>query len=159
MYLCAADATRDATLSSNGVIRFVELKLHHVADACNSSRDDMVVGWTATVWKRMLSSNDWVMRFESDIADILAKLSSVDLPHKFWDDKSNKLDLSKVSSAPPTLSLTNEDVVYFMANFVTDEALVLSVNITEERLEAVEKTSYEMPCSPCSFTAIDASPG
>ncbi|KAF8670659.1 hypothetical protein HU200_050471 [Digitaria exilis] len=69
-----------------------------------------------------------------------------------WDHKLNKLDLNKLSSAPPTLSLTDEAVVYFMANLVSDEALLLLVNLSDEKLEAAEETTFELPYLPCSFS-------
>uniref|UniRef100_A0A0A9DR90 DUF1618 domain-containing protein n=1 Tax=Arundo donax TaxID=35708 RepID=A0A0A9DR90_ARUDO len=153
MDLYAADASRDATLS-NGVIRFVEMEFHDEGDA-------MDIGWTATVWKTTFGSNDWNECFKADIAEILAAhSSSSDLLHNLWDDKSNKLDLNKVSSAPPTLSLTNEEVIYFMANLVSDEAMLLAVNAREKSLEAARQTSSDLPCTPCSFSSfLDAYPG
>ncbi|TVU47391.1 hypothetical protein EJB05_06991, partial [Eragrostis curvula] len=155
----SAHGSRDATLS-NGVIRFLEMKFHHADDACHST-DGMGIGWTATVWKRMSSSKDWKVCFKADIAKILAThLNSSDLLQKVRDDTLKKLDLTKVATAPPTLSLTDEDVVYFMANLVSDEALLLAVNGRVKKLEAVEQTTFELPCSPCPFYSLpDASPG
>ncbi|KAK8446209.1 hypothetical protein SEVIR_9G451401v4 [Setaria viridis] len=152
--MCSAHSIRDATLS-NGVVRFVDLKFDDDDGASvypYSSGDATCTGWTATVWERSISSKDWNRRFKADIASILATDSShSDSLREVWDDEAKKRGLSKVSSAPPTLSLGDEEVVYFMANLVSNEALVLAVNAREERLEAVGQTALGLACSTCNF--------
>ncbi|KAF8667921.1 hypothetical protein HU200_052549 [Digitaria exilis] len=99
---------------------------------CGSKSGCFVERWSN---QRSYSSKEWDKCFKVDISSILAThLSSSDLLRKMWDDKLNKLDLNKLSSAPPTLSLTDEAVVYFMANLVSDEALLLLVNVSDEKL-------------------------
>ncbi|KAK3147543.1 hypothetical protein QOZ80_3BG0283630 [Eleusine coracana subsp. coracana] len=78
-----------------------------------------------------------------------------------WNNELNKLDLNKLSSAPPTLSLNNENVLYFTAKLETGGALLLAVNTGAgmERLETFIQTSCGLSCAPCSFSRfLDASP-
>ncbi|GJN31164.1 hypothetical protein PR202_gb19527 [Eleusine coracana subsp. coracana] len=153
--------SRDATLS-NGVIRFLEQKFHEEGGA--SSRDVMGYCWIATTWKRAINSTNWSRVFKADIVNILATDSRYsDLLQKtLWNNELNKLDLNKLSSAPPTLSLNNENVLYFTAKLETGGALLLAVNTGAgmERLETFIQTSCGLSCAPCSFSRfLDASPG
>lgn len=133
-----ARSIRDATLS-NGVVRFVEVTFDDNGDAGCS--------WTATIWRREISSEYWFECFEVDIANILANDSSFShLLCKVWGDEVNKQGLNKVICASPTLSLSSDDVVYFMTR--------------EAKVEAVEVVSFELSFSPCAFSSFNrARPG
>ncbi|CAN6320384.1 unnamed protein product [Urochloa humidicola] len=134
-------AVRDATLS-NGAIRFVE-----------SILDDNG-GWAVTVSKREIGSKYWYKCFKKDIASILAKESSYsELLRQVWDDEATKRGLDKVLSAPPTLSLSNDDVVCFMANLRSEdsEPLMLAVNAREGRVEAAEQSCVKGTLCPRTF--------
>ncbi|KAL6645762.1 hypothetical protein ACP70R_017370 [Stipagrostis hirtigluma subsp. patula] len=154
MEIFSGQSIRDATLS-NGVIRFVQ-----------SFFDDnggVRRGWMATIWKRETSSEYWHRQgfiyrcCEADIEKILATSSSFShlIRKKLWDDEADKLDLNKLYSAPPKLSLQHEDVVYFKAMLKSGdpEALLLAVNLREERLEAVELVSDKLAFFPCIFSS------
>jgi hypothetical protein len=160
--MCSAHSIRNATLT-DGVIRFVNLKFDDDDGASvvypYRSGDGTCTSWTATVWKVSVSSKDWNRRFEADIASILATDSSHSvLLREVWDDEAKTRGLSNVSSSPPTLSLVDDDVVYFMADLDPNQALVLAVNAREERLEAVGQTSLELSCSTCtSHRFLDSS--
>ncbi|RLN38872.1 hypothetical protein C2845_PM01G11980, partial [Panicum miliaceum] len=81
---------------------------------------------------------------------------------KVWDDEVNKQGLNKVICASPTLSLSSDDVVYFMTTLKSEglETLLLSVNATEAKVEAVEVVSFELSFCPCAFSSFDrARPG
>ncbi|KAL6867251.1 hypothetical protein ACP4OV_015275 [Aristida adscensionis] len=152
MDLCAANSVRDAMLS-NGVIRFVEVKFQHHGDAF-SSRSNKEKCWRVTVWKGDMSSKNWDKCFEVDIAKILAAHYSQQshLPQKMLDNKCRKLDFGKVLSAAPVLSLSNEDVVYFMTNLDSGESLLLAVDTNSEKLEDIQQTYFELGCSACAFS-------
>ncbi|KAL6627202.1 hypothetical protein ACP70R_030928 [Stipagrostis hirtigluma subsp. patula] len=156
--LYAAQSVRDATLI-DGVITFVASKY----DAFSSSRYCHVdKRWKATVWKREMSSDNWEFSFKVDIANILSTNSppNSSLLQKLWDDELNKLDLNKVLSAAPTLSLNSEDVVYFMANLVSNEALLLAVNARAGRLEGFQQAYFLTNFSASAFSRFfDASSG
>ncbi|KAL6648322.1 hypothetical protein ACP70R_012546 [Stipagrostis hirtigluma subsp. patula] len=144
----SGQSIRDATLS-NGVIRFVQ---SFFDDSGGVRR-----GWMATMWKRETSSEYWYRCCEADIEKILATSSSFShlIRKKLWDDETGKLDLNKLYSAPPKLSLQHEDVVYFKAMLKSGdpEALLLAVNLREERLEAVELVSDKLAFFPCIFSS------
>lgn len=145
----AARSIRDATMS-NGVVMFVEVSFDANADAC--------WGWTATIWRREVGSEYWYKCFKTDIADILANDSSFShLLRNLWDDDVNKKGLNKIFSAPPTLSLSSKDVVYFMTKLRTEDAdaLLISLNVREVKLEAIEEIPYCLTYTPCNFTRID----
>ncbi|KAL6902352.1 hypothetical protein ACP4OV_005228 [Aristida adscensionis] len=145
----SASSIRDATFSE-GVIRFVQSDFDDNGEVC--------WGWTATIYKRDISSKYWYKCVKTDIAKILATDSSFShlIRKKMWDHGADKLDLNKVISAPPKLSLQSENVVYFMTKLksVHPEALLLAVNLREERLEAVELISSALAFSPCVFNSF-----
>jgi hypothetical protein len=49
-----------------------------------------------------------------------------------------------------------------MMNLFSNKAMGIAVKARKKKLEAVEETSFELPCSPCSFSSrllLDASSG
>ncbi|OEL29564.1 hypothetical protein BAE44_0009414 [Dichanthelium oligosanthes] len=141
---------RDATMS-DGVIRFVELQLRHNG-RCPSYFSNHATdhAWTASVWKRATSSvYGWGISHKADTSSIFAddmrrRSSSDRVLRKMRDDDAVKeLDLNKMVTAGPRLSLQDEDIVYIEARtkvYSSDsKALLLAVNAREERLEAAEQ--------------------
>uniref|UniRef100_K4ALN9 DUF1618 domain-containing protein n=1 Tax=Setaria italica TaxID=4555 RepID=K4ALN9_SETIT len=129
---------RDATMS-NGVIRFVELQLRYGDH-----------GWTAP-------PAIMVGRPPSSASCLLRKIPD--------NDGVNELaDLKRLVSATPRLSLQDEDVVYIEARTRmrpgdSKSSLLLTVNATEERLEAAEQITLRLRLSRRTFSRfLDASP-
>ncbi|CAL4930539.1 unnamed protein product [Urochloa decumbens] len=142
---------RDATMS-DGAIRFVELRLRSSGYggrcACTSyfareEATDDEHGWTASVWKRELGSGyGWGIGFKADTYNVFADDSRSRLVRRMRDEGG--IDLNKMVTAGPVLSLQDEDVVYMEAKSGTDDprdatALMLVINAREERLEAADE--------------------
>nr|TKV96640.1 hypothetical protein SEVIR_9G441900v2 [Setaria viridis] len=126
-------------------------------------------GWTATVWKRETSSVHRGISLRADTDNIFAadsRSSASCLLRKIPDnDGVNELaDLKKLVSATPRLSLQDEDVVYIEARTRirpgdSKSSLLLTVNATEERLEAAEQITLRLRLSRRTFSRfLDASP-
>ncbi|KAL6644846.1 hypothetical protein ACP70R_016454 [Stipagrostis hirtigluma subsp. patula] len=165
-----ASSVRDATLR-DGVIRFVEVDFGDDAMDMDIFEVDfgrrhraMDIYWKATVWKRDTGSKDWDRCLTADIAKIVDTTRSGSgcshLLRMVWDDASDKLDIGKVSWAAPVLSLSDEDVVYFVAGIVSrNHVLVFAINVREERLEELRQNTVGNHYSAWSFSSfLDTNP-
>ncbi|CAL4938968.1 unnamed protein product [Urochloa decumbens] len=160
---------RDATMTSDGAIKFVELRLRYDGPSPSYFSMDASAGdrgWTATVWKRHIGSGyGWGVGFKADTYNVFADDSRSRLVRRMRDEDG--VDLNKMVTAGPRLSLHDEDVVYMEAKSSTDPsdptALVLAINAREERLEAAQQIPSRACFSTfpqCTFSRfLDTSPG
>ena len=182
-----ARSCRDVTCS-NGCFRFVEIDFgdlnsdtsnrinyrDEVDDTINSKYEidcpntdasinsNNAHGWTATIWKRVISSEDWNVCFEVDSSEISISDSCFPhvLPEMRDDDEVNKMDFNKVSAAAPMLGLHDDDLLYMMAklNLEDSKAWVLAIDPETQKLEALAQFSaervfyFEPTYLPCSFS-------
>ncbi|CAN6313142.1 unnamed protein product [Urochloa humidicola] len=145
----------------DGVIRFVELKLRYDGPCPSYFSKDAAGdrGWTATVWKREIgSAYGWGIGFKADTYNVFADDSRSRLVRRMRDEDG--VDLNKMVTAGPRLSLQDEDVVYMEAKSGTDDpsdatALMLAINAREERLEAAQQIPLQRRFSAfcqCTFS-------
>ncbi|KAM3310481.1 hypothetical protein ACQJBY_031271 [Aegilops geniculata] len=145
----------------NGLIKFVGLNFH-ADNAIRSMKQAQDHGWTATRWTRSIYSDDvWHDGLMIDTSEIYFTDSSLPnlLPGMF--DEENNLTWGKFTTAGPTLSLLDDDIVYIMAkeSVCHRTAYVLAVNTKSSKLESgVQCSAQKMrwfeptyePCLPFS---------
>ncbi|TVU48196.1 hypothetical protein EJB05_07824, partial [Eragrostis curvula] len=139
---------RDATVSSDGVITFVEVKFHNDGDNSDDEVYDAVAadhGWTATIWDRAICSGDWRKRVTVDTADVSVAADEEEsgfpgsLPAAWGGEANKPAALRRVRSATPALSVrADDDVVYMMYRLAAHhpKAWVLAVDARNKTVEA-----------------------
>ncbi|XP_044367986.1 uncharacterized protein [Triticum aestivum] len=103
-------------------------------------------GWTATTWTRSIYSDDvWHDGMTIDTSEIYFTDSSLPslLPGMF--DEENNLTWGKFTTAGPTLSLLDDDIIYIMAkeSMCHRTAYVLAVNTKSLKLESGAQCSAQ----------------
>ncbi|XP_037419011.1 uncharacterized protein LOC119283661 [Triticum dicoccoides] len=128
----------------NDLIKFVELDFH-VQDAfCNMKRGKDY-GWMARTWSRSIYSDIWHDGLTFDTSELSFSDSSLpNLLPEMFDDK-NSLTWGNLTSAGPTLSLHDDNVIYIMAkeSMCHRTAYVLAVNGKSLKLESGAPCSAE----------------
>ncbi|XP_048539338.1 uncharacterized protein LOC125518565 [Triticum urartu] len=140
----------------NDLIKCVELDFH-VQDAFFNMKRAKDYGWMAKTWTRSIYSDVWCDGLTIDTSEISFTDSSLPnlLPGMF--DEENNLTWKKLTSAGPTLSLLDDNVIYIMANesMCHPTAYVLTVDTKSLKLEsgaqcAPQKTAWFEPTyEPC----------
>uniref|UniRef100_A0A8R7U4H2 DUF1618 domain-containing protein n=1 Tax=Triticum urartu TaxID=4572 RepID=A0A8R7U4H2_TRIUA len=140
----------------NDLIKCVELDFH-VQDAFFNMKRAKDYGWMAKTWTRSIYSDVWCDGLTIDTSEISFTDSSLPnlLPGIF--DEENNLTWKKLTSAGPTLSLLDDNVIYIMANesMCHPTAYVLTVDTKSLKLEsgaqcAPQKTAWFEPTyEPC----------
>ncbi|XP_037428849.1 uncharacterized protein LOC119294706 isoform X3 [Triticum dicoccoides] len=128
----------------NDLIKCVELDFH-VQDAfCNMKRAKDY-GWMAKTWTRSIYSDVWCDGLTIDTSEISFTDSSLPnlLPGMF--DEENNLTWKKLTSAGPTLSLLDDNVIYIMAkeSMCHPTAYVLTVDTKSLKLESELVKEFE----------------
>uniref|UniRef100_A0A3B6RC87 DUF1618 domain-containing protein n=1 Tax=Triticum aestivum TaxID=4565 RepID=A0A3B6RC87_WHEAT len=132
----------------NDLIKCVELDFH-LQDAFFNMKRAKDYGWMAKTWTRSIYSDVWCDGLTIDTSEISFTDSSLPnlLPGMF--DEENNLTWKKLTSAGPTLSLLDDNVIYIMANenMCHPTAYVLTVDTKSLKLEsgaqcAPEKTAW-----------------
>ncbi|VAI01221.1 unnamed protein product [Triticum turgidum subsp. durum] len=128
----------------NDLIKCVELDFH-VQDAfCNMKRAKDY-GWIAKTWTRSIYSDVWCDGLTIDTSEISFTDSSLPnlLPGMF--DEENNLTWKKLTSAGPTLSLLDDNVIYIMAkeSMCHPTAYVLTVDTKSLKLESELVKEFE----------------
>ena len=123
----------------DGLIKFVGLNFH-ADNAIRSMKQAQDHGWTARTWTRSIYSDDdvWHDGMTIDTSEISFTDSSLPnlLPGMF--DEENNLTWKKLTSAGPTLSLLDDNVIYIMAkeSMCHPTAYVLTVDTKSLKLES-----------------------
>ena len=140
----------------NDLIKCVELDFH-VQDAFFNMKRAKDYGWMAKTWTRSIYSDVWCDGLTIDTSEISFTDSSLPnlLPGMF--DEENNLTWKKLTSAGPTLSLLDDNVIYIMAkeSMCHPTAYVLTVDTKSLKLEsgaqcAPQKTAWFEPTyEPC----------
>ncbi|CAM0871418.1 unnamed protein product [Alopecurus aequalis] len=151
-----AQSCRDVTYS-DGCFRFAEIDW-------DDSASEAAIGWTATMWKRPISSSEWSITCTVDPSEITVSGSfSRHLPPELrcGDDEANKMDFHRVMAAAPTLGLRDDDLLHMMCKLKIDDskAWVLAIDPEKKKLQAVSLFSaermrfFEPTYIPCSFSS------
>uniref|UniRef100_M8C4S0 DUF1618 domain-containing protein n=1 Tax=Aegilops tauschii TaxID=37682 RepID=M8C4S0_AEGTA len=139
---------------------FVDIEFHD--RGC--SRDK---GWKASTWNMNIFWNEWRPRLTVEVADILVHPSYDALLPELRDHETQKLDLRKLITHTPTLSMYDDDFLYITCK-VNDEdhkAWVIAVDMKLEAVVAVApfpaKQDSLMPVYyPCAFSKhLNITPG
>ncbi|XP_044377506.1 uncharacterized protein [Triticum aestivum] len=141
----------------NGLIKFVGLNFH-ADNAIRSMKQARDHGWTARTWTRSIYSDDvWHDGMTIDTSEIYFTDPSLPslLPGMF--DEENNLTWGKFTTAGPTLSLLDDDIIYIMAkeSVCHRTAYVLAVNTKSSKLESGAQCSaqkmrwFEPTYEPC----------
>ncbi|XBI73856.1 hypothetical protein VPH35_067514 [Triticum aestivum] len=121
----------------NDLIKCVELDFH-VQDAFFNMKRAKDYGWMAKTWTRSIYSDVWCDGLTIDTSEISFTDSSLPnlLPGMF--DEENNLTWKKLTSAGPTLSLLDDNVIYIMAkeSMCHPTAYVLTVDTKSLKLES-----------------------
>ncbi|XBJ19938.1 hypothetical protein VPH35_010846 [Triticum aestivum] len=154
-----AQRFRDVACCHN-LIKFVDIEFHD--RGC--SRDK---GWKASTWNMNIFWNEWRPRLTVEVADILVHPSYDALLPELRDHETQKVDLRKLITHTPTLSMYEDDFLYITCK-VNDEdhkAWVIAVDMKLEAVVAVApfpaKQGNLMPVYyPCAFPKhLNITPG